>query len=98
MMNNKMTTEDQEDEIDPQNYLPGTLGCHEALHTARMIFELVDKELCEHPAIKLNDEWLNFAAAARGFLMALYLSIGEKHFPDVEDEIKTAINTTERAG
>ena len=58
---------------------PGTFGCHEALHMAHVLAELVETRLCEHPAIQANPGWQNKAAAAAQALQQLYQAIGEVH-------------------
>ena len=63
---------------DPQ-FAPGTMGCHEALHMASVLAEMVDERLCEHSAIKQNDEWAALAEIARDTLFRLYQAIGAKH-------------------
>jgi hypothetical protein len=37
-------------------FAPGTLGCHEALHMASVLADMVDVQLAEHPAVRLNPE------------------------------------------
>ena len=64
---------------DPTRFAPGTHGCHEALHMASVLMEMVDEQLCEHPAVKLKPEWLRKAEAACELLMELYQDIGREH-------------------
>lgn len=64
---------------DKERFGPGTFGCHEALHMASMLAEMVDERLCEHPAIQLNPEWSRMADAARHMLFTLYNAIGKEH-------------------
>ena len=61
------------------DYVPGTFGCHEALHMASFLAEAVEKELCEHKAIWNNVEWKSLADAAARNLADLYQSIGAAH-------------------
>jgi len=64
---------------DPTPFAPGTHGCHEALHMASVLMEMVDERLCQHPAVLLKPEWRNKAEAARDLLMELYQDIGREH-------------------
>lgn len=60
-------------------YAPGSFGCHEALHTAALLMDVVDQRLCEHPAILANAEWYRLARAAHAKLFDLYQAIGAAH-------------------
>ncbi|ASY64643.1 hypothetical protein SJ05684_c32210 [Sinorhizobium sojae CCBAU 05684] len=40
-----------------EKFAPGSHGCHEALHVASMLGDLVEGQLCNHPAVLLNPEW-----------------------------------------
>lgn len=64
---------------DPLAFVPGTLGCHEALHMASYFASAVDTELAEHPAITRNPEWKALADAAAEKLADLYQAIGTVH-------------------
>jgi len=64
---------------DDDKYKPGTFGCHEALHMANVLAGLVERELCEHPAIAANVAWYAKAVRARDLLGELYQEIGVKH-------------------
>ena len=64
---------------DPSPFAPGTHGCHEALHMAAVLMEMVDERLCQHPAIQLRLEWAKKADAARVALFELYQDIGREH-------------------
>ena len=64
---------------DPSRFTPGTHGCHEALHIASVLMEMVDERLRQHPAVLLKPEWRNKAEAARDLLMELYQDIGREH-------------------
>ena len=63
-------------------YGPGTFGCHEALHSASLIMEMIDRDLCGHPAIQADLGWLRLANEARKTLFGLYQFIGEVHLKD----------------
>lgn len=60
-------------------YAPGTHGCHEALHMASYLASAVEEELCAHPAIKLNKNWLLLARGAALKLQRLYQEISKEH-------------------
>ncbi len=55
---------------DALRYPPGTHDCHEALHMAHVLGELVSDRLIDHPAI---------AGQAHGVLFARYHAIGRDH-------------------
>ena len=63
----------------PDKFVPGTFGCHEAMHMASVLAEMVDERLCEHPSIQLCKEWSEKAEAARSALFDLYQAIGREH-------------------
>ncbi|MEZ5938504.1 MAG: hypothetical protein R3C52_09805 [Hyphomonadaceae bacterium] len=60
-------------------FAPGTLGCHEALHTASLVLDMLERHLFEHPAIASNPEWYKQAAMAHHHLFTLYQAIGGTH-------------------
>ena len=60
-------------------FAPGTFGCHEALHMAHVLAEMVDERLCEHPAVLLVPEWKALADRAAEALHDLYQAIGTRH-------------------
>jgi len=63
----------------PELFIPGTFGCHEALHMAHAAQAFVDEHVCNHPAIGLNPEWQALADKASEALGELYQAIGRKH-------------------
>jgi hypothetical protein len=67
-------------------YAPGTLGYHEATHTASIVLDLVDQHLLHHPAIAGNAEWFRLASRASEALFNLYQAMGsaqlETHHAD----------------
>jgi hypothetical protein len=60
-------------------FAPGTQGCHEALHMAHVLAEMVDERLCEHPAVRMDPEWKALADRAAEALHDLYQAIGARH-------------------
>lgn len=58
---------------------PGTHGCHEALHMAHVLAEMVSERLYEHPAIESVPEWRALAERAVEALHVLYQAIGARH-------------------
>ncbi len=60
-------------------FAPGTPGCHEALHMANVLAELIDARLCQHPTVSLRPEWQALAARAMEALHELYQAIGADH-------------------
>ena len=69
----------EEDEIDLEKFVPGSYGCHEAMHMASVFGGLVEQELAEHAAIRQNPEWLALAEKSCMALYELYQKIGEVH-------------------
>ena len=63
----------------PVHFGPGTLGCHEALHTSWVIFELFEREVCSHPSVQLDPAWVELADKAQAALHDLYAAIADKH-------------------
>lgn len=70
---------DKEDKNWRDRFQPGTMGCHEALHTVNMIVGIIDDNLCKHPAIVMNKEWYKDASKAAQLLADLYQKIGQDH-------------------
>ncbi len=75
-------SETNDTDTDPAAYVPGTFGCHEAMHMASVAMEMVDRHLCEHPAIKGNEAWFHLAGRAFDALFELYQAIGAEHMKD----------------
>jgi hypothetical protein len=65
-------------------FAPGTHGCHEALHVASILTDMVGERLMEHPAISANPEWFRLAEEAQEKLYELYQAIGALHMPPAE--------------
>lgn len=63
----------------PDNYVPGSMGCHELLHMVNFFAHSLDTEICEHPAVKNDEDWEIAANDARRSLERLYQLIGAKH-------------------
>lgn len=64
-----------------ERFRPGTHGCHEAMHAASMLMDLLDNRLAEHPAVVLVPEWHKLAATAHDAIFNLYRSIADAHLP-----------------
>ena len=54
-------------------------GRHEVLHMSSFLANAIDSELCEHPQIQSNEEWLILALMASSALHELYQRIGKEH-------------------
>ncbi|MDX3976576.1 hypothetical protein [Shinella sp.] len=67
---------------DPEEFRPGSYGCHEALHAASMLTDMVESHLLKHPAILLNDDLCRHTHAIHAAQFDLYQAIGEKHLSD----------------
>lgn len=66
-------------------FRPGSFGCHEALHTASILMDMVDLKLAQHPAIAAKPEWQELAEAAHRALFDLYQAIGAEHLEEDDD-------------
>lgn len=64
---------------DPDKFIPGSFGCHEALHTASVFMEMVYSHLVVHPTILQDSEFYRHAHDAHDALLKLYQAIGAKH-------------------
>ncbi|KQV34449.1 MULTISPECIES: hypothetical protein [unclassified Rhizobium] len=62
-----------------EKFAPGTFGCHEAMHVASMMSDLVDDRLCRHPAVLRDPDFFRVALEAQEALWTLYQAIGTKH-------------------
>jgi hypothetical protein len=60
-------------------FAPGTLGCHEALHTASVLLAMLEQHLMDHPAIAAQPAWYASASRAHRHLYELYQAIGADH-------------------
>lgn len=58
---------------------PGSHGCHEALHMASVLINMVESELIEHQAVMDSPVWMAHAKRAQEALMDLYNAIGREH-------------------
>jgi hypothetical protein len=67
-----------ENETEP-GYSPGSFGCHEALHVAYIMANMIDEQICQHLAVSQNPEWKNIADTARDLLHDLYHKVGASH-------------------
>jgi hypothetical protein len=62
-----------------ERYVPGTCGCHEALHVSSTFADNVGGRLLDHGAIIQNPEWYALANRAFQALADLYQAIGTVH-------------------
>lgn len=67
--------------IDPSDYTTGTLGYHEAIHTAKLVANLIDNDLLDHPTVALNSDAYALVVKAHTSLINLALLLME-----VQDE------------
>lgn len=58
--------------IDPSDFTTGTLGYHEAIHTSKVVSNMIDAELLSHPSVALNSEAFALAVAAHTALVNLF--------------------------
>jgi hypothetical protein len=63
-------------------FKPGTMGCHEAMHMAGFLKNAVMEQLVCHPAIERDPIWYATAQEAFNALADLYQAIGSVHLSD----------------
>lgn len=61
-----------------EDFSPGTLGYHEALHMTSFFSDAIDKEILNHPAIEANPALKILAQLSFNAMAELYQKIGEK--------------------
>lgn len=66
-------------DIPDENFLPGSFGCHEAMHLASVFRDIIEAHLAEHPAVKAKPEWTALAETATTALFDLYQAIAAEH-------------------
>ena len=59
-----------------EGFIPDPLHVHEALHTASILLDLVDRQLLSAPAIASNPDHFSKAVQAHQALFDLYQAIG----------------------
>jgi hypothetical protein len=72
---------DRENADDPgwrEHFVLGSLGCHEALHTASVLQAVVEEHLASHPAVLLDPECFALASRASEALADLYQALGRR--------------------
>lgn len=62
-----------------RHQIPGSFGCHEALHTSYVMMDTFEKHVVEHPAIIRDKKWFRKAAKIHYKMLGLYSTIGKKH-------------------
>lgn len=62
-----------------ERFGPGSFGCHEAMHLARVLAGLVERELCHHSAVLRDPRWYGCARRACDNLACLHYEIGREH-------------------
>jgi hypothetical protein len=70
------------DDIDVTQFVPGTFGCHEAMHTASIMMDMAHDQLLQHPAVLNDPEFYRLANNAFEALFEVYQAIGTKHLAD----------------
>ncbi len=66
----------------PEQYKPGSFGCHELLDRTSLVADIVEQNVLSHPACAQNREWYALAEKAVAALWELYQRIGEVHLDD----------------
>jgi hypothetical protein len=67
---------------DPKDFMPGSFGCHEALHTTSILVDSVGRHLLSHPTILHDPQFYALADQAHAALFELYQAIGAKHLEE----------------
>ncbi|KXF77725.1 hypothetical protein ATN84_10365 [Paramesorhizobium deserti] len=67
---------------DPKDFMPGSFGCHEALHATSILLDSVGRHLLCHPTILHDPEFYALADQAHAALFDLYQAIGAKHLEE----------------
>jgi hypothetical protein len=62
-----------------ENFVPGSFGCHEAMHLASVFRDIIEEHLVDHPAVKAKPEWAALAEKAAATLSELHQAIGKEH-------------------
>jgi hypothetical protein len=62
-------------------FLPGSFGAHEALHTAAVTMDMVDRHLMQRPTIVGPPDRSALADTDHQALFNLYQGIGSEHLP-----------------
>ena len=60
-------------------YLPGTVGCHELLDRTALLSDLLERHILDHPACVANAAWYRLAEQAAAALCELYQQVGAEH-------------------
>lgn len=68
-----------------EGFGPGTFGCHESLHEASILADLLDS-FSDNQAIVQNPEWKAMADQAAQLIADLYQKIGAAHLPAIKAE------------
>ena len=80
--NERLAAQQKADINHPEKFQPGSFGCHEALHVASMLADIVSTQLLDHPAILLDSDLYRRAHSIHAELVDLYQSIGAKHLAE----------------
>lgn len=71
--------------VEPSDYTPLTPGYHEAVHTAKIVANLIDNELLDHPSVALNSQAYVMAMAAHTALVNLHMTLMDAEEASLED-------------
>ncbi len=63
----------------PEQYRPGSFGCHELLDRTSLVAALVEQYVLSHAACVMNPEWYALAEQAVSALNELYQRVGAEH-------------------
>ena len=62
-----------------EQFVPGTLGCHEFLDRTSVMMDTLERFVLSHPACVHNKEWFALAYQAVNHLNNLYQKVGAEH-------------------
>jgi hypothetical protein len=66
----------------PEQYKPGSFGCHELLDRTSLAADFVERYVRSHPACVQDPDWFALAEQAVTALQELYQRVGAAHLDD----------------
>lgn len=72
---------DDEFIVDPSNFTPGSNGYHEAVHSSRIMADMLDHTLLDHPVVASDSTAYMLAMNAHTALVNLF-----SHLVDIHEE------------
>ena len=78
LQENRQSAAEQNVDLD-ERFGPGSFGCHEAMHLARVLAGLIERELCTQSAVLRDPRWYACARRASDNLAQLSFAMGSEH-------------------